>query len=133
MAVSVALFIEVIPIMNLEQTKRVTAVFNELYEEIRQSLPDLFIELTEQEWKSLRTEATGIVFSYLKNAKQYNFNGLVSGIREFVLIRLLIMKTEHQRTAKQIQEKVVAVTPSLEELLSDDTKENDYEPYRYAG
>ena len=91
--------------------------------------------ITEQEWKSLKAEATGIVFSYLKNAKQYNFSELVSGIREFVMIRLLIMRTEHQRTVKQIKENVTAEIPSLEELLSDknDTKENDYEPYRFAG
>lgn len=121
--------------MNLEQTKRVTAVFNELYEEIKQTSSDLFTGITEQEWKSLKAEATGIVFSYLKNAKQYNFSELVSGIGEFVMIRLLIMRTEHQRTVKQIKEHATAEIPSLEELLSDknDTKENDYEPYRFAG
>ena len=121
--------------MNIEQTKRVTAVFNELYEEIKQTSSDLFTGITEQEWKSLKAEATGIVFSYLKNAKQYNFNTLVGGIREFVMIRLLVIKIEHQRTVKQIKENVTAVTPSLEELFSDknDTKENDYEPYRCTG
>ena len=105
--------------MNIEQTKRVTAVFNELYEEIKQTSSDLFTGITEQEWKSLKAEATGIVFSYLKNAKQYNFNTLVGGIREFVMIRLLVIKIEHKRKVKQIKENVTAVTPSLEELFSD--------------
>lgn len=33
--------------MNIEQTKRVTAVFNELYEEIKQTSSDLFTGITE--------------------------------------------------------------------------------------
>lgn len=35
--------------MNIEQTKRVTAIFNELYEEIKQTSSDLFTGITEQE------------------------------------------------------------------------------------
>lgn len=51
------------------------------------------------------------------------------------MIRLLVIKIEHQRTVKQIKENITAVTPSLEELFSDKngTKENNYEPYRCAG
>lgn len=84
--------------MNLEQTKRVTAVLNEFLAEIRQSTSHIFNSeyFTEEDWNSIKTETMNIAHSYFRNAKEYDFNGLLNGLREFVMLRQLIVSTDNR-------------------------------------
>jgi hypothetical protein len=85
--------------MNLEQTKRVTQVFNDLFLDIKNSAEEDFSSITETEWKRIKAESMAIVFNYIhaiENNKNLSadFDALIRYIREFVVLRLAITRIE---------------------------------------
>jgi hypothetical protein len=95
--------------MNIEQTKRVNAVFSELFEDVKKTNITSFESglIKETEWKALKAESMKIVYSYFNaieaNKRKPDSSALINGIREYIEIKLY-MKSRENQTRRMINE-----------------------------